>query len=166
MRWFRVGLFAASAGMAGLAGGLYAGLRQSVGAAEFQFFNSLPLLLLAVVLGVTSVTGAALGGTGLMLLYNFPEAQGALFIILAVGAVLLGRNPNGLAIYLFRLGNWLQGRLGPLLLSRLPKLDDEAETPSRKGDSLVEVDETTVTPAVVSGRAVGDAREVPADVAR
>lgn len=127
MRWFRVGLFAASAGMAGLAGGLYAGLRQSVGAAEFQFFNSLPLLLLAVVLGVTSVTGAALGGTGLMLLYNFPEAQAVLFIVLAVGAVLLGRNPNGLAIYLFRAGRWLQGRLAPRLLASLPALPGRAQ---------------------------------------
>ena len=49
MRWFRVGLFASSAGIAGLAGGLYAGLRQSVGAAEFAFFPSLLLLLFAVV---------------------------------------------------------------------------------------------------------------------
>jgi branched-chain amino acid transport system permease protein len=167
MRWFRVGLFAASAGMAGLAGGLYAGLRQSVGAAEFQFFNSLPLLLLAVVLGVTSVTGAALGGTGLMLLYNFPEAQAVLFIILAVGAVLLGRNPNGLAIYVFRLGRWLQGQLAPRLLASLPALpgrDDDAA--SRNDDSLVEVDETTVTPEVASGRGTEDAREVAAHVAR
>ena len=68
MRWFRVGLFGASAGMAGLAGALFAGLRGTIGAADFQFFGSLPLLLLAVVFGVTSVTGAALGGVGLMLL--------------------------------------------------------------------------------------------------
>jgi len=167
MRWFRVGLFAASAGMAGLAGGLYAGLRQSVGAAEFQFFNSLPLLLLAVVLGVTSVTGAALGGTGLMLLYNFPEAQGVLFLILAVGAVLLGRNPNGLSIYLFRFGRWAQGQLVPRLVSSLPALPGtDEETASRNGDGVVEVDETTVTPVVVPGRDAGDAREVPAHVAR
>ena len=68
MRWFRVGLFAASAGIAGLAGALLAGLRGLIGEADFIFFNSLPLLLLAVVFGVTSVTGAVLGGIGLMLL--------------------------------------------------------------------------------------------------
>lgn len=173
MRWFRVGLFAASAGMAGLAGGLYAGLRQSVGAAEFQFFNSLPLLLLAVVLGVTSVTGAALGGTGLMLLYNFPEAQAVLFIILAVGAVLLGRNPNGLAIYLFRLGRWLQRQLAPRLLAKLPALptagtaeDEDATSASRNADDLVDSDETTVTSAVGPGSDTGDAREVAVHGAR
>ena len=167
MRWFRVGLFAASAGMAGLAGGLYAGLRQSVGAAEFQFFNSLPLLLLAVVLGVTSVTGAALGGTGLMLLYNYPESQGILFILIAVGAVLLGRNPNGLAIYLFRAGRWIQGQLGPRLLASLPALPgkDDETTASRNDDDVVEVDETAVTP-VSATPGTGDLREVPAHVAR
>lgn len=168
MRWFRVGLFAASAGMAGLAGGLYAGLRQSVGAADFEYFDSLPLLLLAVVLGVTSVTGAALGGTGLMLLYNFPDAQAILFIVIAVGAVLLGRNPNGLAIYLFQAGRWLQDRIAPRLLERLPALPGQGEeAASRNGDSLVEVDETTVTEDTVGpGRAAGDAREVPAHVTR
>jgi branched-chain amino acid transport system permease protein len=167
MRWFRVGLFAASAGMAGLAGGLYAGLRQSVGAAEFQFFNSLPLLLLAVVLGVTSVTGAALGGTGLMLLYNYPESQGILFILIAVGAVLLGRNPNGLAIYLFRAGRWIQGQLAPRLLASLPALPgkDDETTASRNDDDVVEVDETAVTP-VSATPGTGDLREVPAHVAR
>ena len=68
MRWFRVGLFALTAGMAGLAGGLFAGLRGTIGATDFQLLASLPLLLLAVVCGVTSVTGAALGGVALMLL--------------------------------------------------------------------------------------------------
>ena len=65
MRWFRVGLFALSAGMAGLAGALFAGLRQNIGAADFIYFNSLLLLLLRRGRsGVTSVTGAALGGIG------------------------------------------------------------------------------------------------------
>src|SRR3546814_13974705 len=68
MRWFRVGLFAMSAGMAGIAGALFAGLRGTIGATDFQFFNSLPLLLLLVVFGMTSVTGARLGAVGLMLL--------------------------------------------------------------------------------------------------
>ncbi len=68
MRWLRVGLFAASAGIAGLAGALFAGLRGTIVAFDFQFFASLLLLLMAVVWGVTSVTGAALGGIFLMYL--------------------------------------------------------------------------------------------------
>ncbi|WKN47980.1 ABC transporter permease [Nocardioides sp. Arc9.136] len=135
MRWFRVGLFGLSAGMAGLAGALFAGLRGTIGAADFQFFNSLPLLLLAVVFGVTSVTGATLGGIGLMLLpvmqSNNPGIAGLIFAILGFGAVALGRDPNGLANLLFRLGRRLQGQLGPQLRDRLPALpgrrDAEAE---------------------------------------
>lgn len=126
MRWFRVALFGLSAGMAGLAGGLFAGLRGTIGAADFQLFNSLPLLLLAVVCGVTSVTGAALGGVGLMLLpvlqSSQPELAGLVFAVLGFGAVALGRDPNGLANQVFRLGRWLDARLGDRVRSAVPVL--------------------------------------------
>ncbi|WP_121257890.1 ABC transporter permease [Nocardioides ferulae] len=131
MRWFRVGLFGLSAGMAGLAGGLFAGLRGTIGAADFQFFNSLPLLLLAVVCGVTSVTGATLGGIGLMLLpvlqSSRPELAGLVFAVLGFGAVALGRDPNGLANLLFKLGRWLDAEIGPRVRSRLPVLPGRAQ---------------------------------------
>ena len=126
MRWFRVALFALSAGMAGLAGGLFAGLRGTIGAADFQLFNSLPLLLLAVVCGVTSVTGAALGGVGLMLLpvlqSSRPELAGLVFVVLGFGAVALGRDPNGLANQLFALGRALERRFGDRVRAVVPVL--------------------------------------------
>ncbi|GGO76934.1 branched-chain amino acid ABC transporter permease [Nocardioides deserti] len=126
MRWFRVGLFGLSAGMAGLAGALFAGLRGTIGAADFQFFNSLPLLLLAVVFGVTSVTGATLGGVGLMLLpvmqSNNPGIAGLIFAILGFGAVALGRDPNGLANLMFGLGRRIQAVVLPQLRDKLPVL--------------------------------------------
>src|SRR6478735_9197135 len=126
MRWFRVALFGLSAGMAGLAGALFAGLRGTVGAADFQLFNSLPLLLLAVVFGVTSVTGAALGGIGLMLLpvlqSSRPELAGLVFAVLGFGAVALGRDPNGLANLLFGLGRRLDRRFGDVLRRAGPVL--------------------------------------------
>ena len=125
-RWFRVGLFAVSAGMAGVAGALYAGLRGTVGAAEFQFFGSFTLLLLAVVFGVTSVTGAALGGVGLMMMpvlqADYPGIAGLFFVVIAVGAILLARDPNGLANQLFRLGNLLDRRYGTRVRERIPVL--------------------------------------------
>ncbi|MBF4161494.1 ABC transporter permease [Nocardioides acrostichi] len=125
-RWFRIGLFAVSAGMAGVAGALYAGLRGTVGANDFLYFQSLILLLLAVVFGVTSMTGAALGGTGLMLLpvlqSSYPAVGGLLFVVIAVGAILLARNPNGLSIYLFSLGRLADRRLGDVVRQRLPEL--------------------------------------------
>jgi branched-chain amino acid transport system permease protein len=126
MRWFRVALFGLSAGMAGLAGGLFAGLRGTIGAADFQFFNSLPLLLLAVVFGVTSVTGATLGGIGLMLLpvlqSNYPSLAGLMLVIIGFGAVLLARDPNGLANLMFKIGRFLEARFAPQLLAKLPVL--------------------------------------------
>ncbi|NHA00203.1 ATP-binding cassette domain-containing protein [Nocardioides sp. W3-2-3] len=130
LRWFRVGLFSLSAGMAGLAGGLFAGLRGTVGAADFLYFQSLLVLLLAVVFGVTSVTGALLGGTALMLLpvwqSSQPELAGLLFAVLGFGAVLLGRDPNGIANHLFRLGRWADGRVVPQPAGALPRADGRA----------------------------------------
>jgi branched-chain amino acid transport system permease protein len=115
-RGFRVGLFGLSAAMAGVAGALFAGLRESVGSSDFEFFQSLLLLLFAVVFGVTSVTGAVLGGVGFMLLpvlqSDYPDAAGMFFVVLAVGAILLARNPNGLSIYGFRLGRLAEHQLG------------------------------------------------------
>jgi branched-chain amino acid transport system permease protein len=121
MRWFRVGLFGMSAGMAGLAGALFAGLRQTISATDFQLLSSLPLLLLAVVCGVTSVTGAAIGGVFFMMLpvlqSNYPGLAGLAFVVIGFGAVALGRDPNGLANLLFALGRKVEARLAPALPS-------------------------------------------------
>ena len=124
MRWFRVGLFAASAGVAGLAGALYAGLRGTVGSSDFTFDKSLLVLLVAVVWGVTSVSGATLGGSFLMLLPVFqsknPGLAGLAFAVVGFGAVALGRDPNGLANRLFTLGRLARGLVLPRL-SRPPR---------------------------------------------
>lgn len=154
MRWFRVALFGLSAAMAGLAGALFAGLRGTIGAADFQLFNSLPLLLLAVVCGVTSVTGAALGGTGLMLLpvlqsYR-PELAGVVFAVLGFGAVALGRDPNGLANQLFRLGHLLDRRFGDRVRSVVPLLPLPADRVAVDEDSEVPLKEVG-THAVARG---------------
>jgi len=139
MRWFRVALFGLTAGMAGLAGALFAGLRGTIGATDFQLLASLPLLLLAVVFGVTSVTGAALGGIGLMLLpvlqSSRPELAGLMFAVLGFGAVFLGRDPNGLANLLFGLGRRSWTELAPklpgqLTLRRDPAYDQPEEVPA------------------------------------
>jgi branched-chain amino acid transport system permease protein len=124
LRWFRVGLFAGSAGVAGLAGALFAGLRGSVGAQDFQFFSSLLLLLAAVVWGITSVTGAWLGGLFVMYLPvaqgDHPQIAGLLFVLLGLGAVALGRDPNGLANKIFGFNEWVTDRLYPTLVRRYP----------------------------------------------
>ena len=135
MRWFRVALFGLSAGMAGLAGALFAGLRQNVAATDFQLFASLPLLLLAVVCGVTSVTGAAVGGVFLAMLpvlqSSYPGVAGLAFAALGFGAVALGRDPNGLANLGFALGRRLEALVGPTIATRIPRL------PGRRADEDV-----------------------------
>jgi branched-chain amino acid transport system permease protein len=107
-RWFRVGLFATAAAIAGLGGALFAGLRETATPLDFQALSGLVLLLLAVVCGVTSMTGALLGGFLLMLLpvlqSQFPALGGLEFLIIGVGAISLGRDPNGIANHLFRFG--------------------------------------------------------------
>ena len=126
MRWLRVGLFAASAGIAGFAGALFAGLRGTIVAFDFQFFASLLLLLMAVVWGVTSVTGAALGGVFLMYLpvaqSDSPSIAGLLFLLLGVGAVILARDPNGLANKLFQIPGKIRNDIYPALVKRFPAL--------------------------------------------
>lgn len=54
--------FAASGFVAGLAGGLYAGLLQGASGAPFDFTRSITLLAYAVIVGVASVPGALVGG--------------------------------------------------------------------------------------------------------
>jgi branched-chain amino acid transport system permease protein len=103
-RRFKVLLFMASSGIAGLAGVLWAGLRQGAGSTDFQVMASLPLLLLAVVCGVTTVSGALLGGFALMLLPviqsgNGSAVGGGVLLVIGLAAVGLGRDPNGLVSF-------------------------------------------------------------------
>lgn len=123
-RWVRVGLFGASAGIAGVAGGLLAGLRGNTTASDFIYFNSLLVLLMAVVWGVTTVTGALLGGAFLMYLpvaqSENPNVAGLLFVLLGVGAVILARDPNGLVNKFFGLSGFIQQRVYPALAERYP----------------------------------------------
>jgi branched-chain amino acid transport system permease protein len=156
MRWFRVGLFGLSAGMAGLAGALFAGLRQTISATDFQLLSSLPLLLLAVVCGVTSVTGAAIGGVFFMMLpvlqSNYPGLAGLAFVVIGFGAVALGRDPNGLANLLFAVGRKVEQRLWPSVSRRMPTVlgrreedpDDRHHEDPDVALSELEIDHTQV----------------------
>jgi branched-chain amino acid transport system permease protein len=62
-------VFAVSAGMAGLAGCLYAGLLGQVGGSQFTYLVSLTALLILAIQGVTAVPGAIIGGAFYALLF-------------------------------------------------------------------------------------------------
>lgn len=141
LRWLRIALFAASAGIAGLAGGLLAGLRQTVVASDFQLLAGLPLLLVAVVCGVTSASGALAAGFALVLLpllqSSFPGLGGLTLLVIGFAAVFIGRDPNGLAAAAFRLGSRVRGsgappvRTGPAsAASATPAVPDAPAVPA------------------------------------
>ena len=120
-RAVRVAVFAMSAGLAGVAGAFYTGMRVSISTADFMFFQSLPLLLFAVVGGVTTVTGVLLGGLayGLMpvLLDRVPALAGVIYVLLLLAVLGLGGNPNGVAQVLF---GWKDRLLGLVRPARPP----------------------------------------------
>jgi branched-chain amino acid transport system permease protein len=95
----KVAVFALSAAMAGVGGALYAGTSGSVSADTFSLFESLPLLLLAVVGGISTASGALFAG---VILGGYPIAVGIWPFMANLNRVLpgtmgvtLGRNPNG-----------------------------------------------------------------------
>jgi branched-chain amino acid transport system permease protein len=98
----RIAVFAMSAGLAGIAGVFFAGMRHTVGTLDFYFFSSLPLLLFATVFGVTSITGVLVGGlTYGLIRYGSTTQQSLAFIVLFVGIRMLVGNPNGLVGLMF-----------------------------------------------------------------
>jgi branched-chain amino acid transport system permease protein len=98
----KLAVFTISAALAGFAGALFGGLRQSVGQMDFQMALSLPLLLILTATGVTSVSGALVGGLAFaylpVILPTDVLGNGGVFMAAGLGAIAISRNPNG-AIY-------------------------------------------------------------------
>jgi branched-chain amino acid transport system permease protein len=97
-------VFALSSAIAALGGGLYAGLLQTATAGDYEMFDSLPVVLLAVLGGITAVSGALVGG---LVLAGFPVlADNVSFLeglaILGPGliGITLARQPDGLVLQL------------------------------------------------------------------
>lgn len=95
----KLGVFALSAAMAGVGGALYAGSLGSMGFERFSLFESMPLLLLAVVGGIGTASGAILAGAilgGLPIAVAIWPVVGNLTRLLpGTMGIALGRNPNG-----------------------------------------------------------------------
>jgi branched-chain amino acid transport system permease protein len=105
VRRTKLAVFCVSAFIAGVAGSLFGGLNSVAGSIQFDPINNIVLFLFAVVGGITTVTGAFIGGALFALLpvvqARAPEYAGLVFAGVAFGAISLGRQPNGLAGLLF-----------------------------------------------------------------
>jgi branched-chain amino acid transport system permease protein len=101
-------VFALSSAIAAVGGVLLAGLRGSAGAGDYTMFSSLPLVLLAVLGGITAVSGALVGGltlAGLPVLAEEVSGLEALAILLpGIIGVTLARRPDGIVLWLGDLG--------------------------------------------------------------
>ena len=95
-------VFALSSAIAAVGGALLAGLRQTATAADYTMFSSLPVVLLAVLGGITAVSGALVGG---LVLAGFPVLSDNVswlssLAILGPGliGITLARRPHGLVL--------------------------------------------------------------------
>jgi len=121
LTWTKVILFAASAGLAGLAGALFGGLRGSVGTNDFVVLNSLGLFLILAIWGVDSMLAVFLAGLSYSLLSvlqaHFPDIRGLPFLLTGLGALGLARSPDGALVQikdnLAKVTSWWQGRAAP-----------------------------------------------------
>ena len=118
LRLTKLGVFCASAFIAGIGGALFGGQQQSVSDIPLSPINNIVLFLFAAVGGITTITGAFLGGALFAVLpyaqskaTDFPALPGLLFAGVAFVAILLGRQPNGLSgIISSALDPWLGRR--------------------------------------------------------
>ena len=98
-------VFSMSAFIAGVAGALFGGLNAFNSDMQFERINNIVLFLFAVVGGITTVTGALIGGSLFALLpyvqSEYPDQAGLVFAGVAIAVVALGRQPNGVAGMIF-----------------------------------------------------------------
>jgi branched-chain amino acid transport system permease protein len=125
IRSTKLGIFALSAGLAGLGGALMGGQEGVVGYTDFPLLLSLTLLLMAVVWGVRTISGVLLAALFFELIPLLNGHLGAvgnsvLPLLVGLGAVSLGKNQNGIV------GTVLQRTNG---LRKLPALPHPRQHP-------------------------------------
>ena len=113
LMWTKLLVFALAAAMAGLAGGLLGMFRGTIASTDFVMLAGIPFLLLLVVGGVGTVSGALIGGVSTVLLLIVQDE--VTFVVFGVSvlvaltrigpglaAVGASRNPEGLVTQLGR----------------------------------------------------------------
>ncbi|HUF83694.1 MAG TPA: ABC transporter permease [Acidimicrobiia bacterium] len=126
-------VFVVSAALAGLGGALYGGLRGSVSANDFAMVQGLPILLLAVLGGIATASGALVGGLFFALITIISQEYESFdwLVLVAPGLVgiTLGHNPDGVVPDL--------ADRSRRLLTRLRSGPDPAAVERRKRGALV-----------------------------
>jgi branched-chain amino acid transport system permease protein len=124
INWTKLVAFSASAGIAGLAGVLLAGVPQSASAIDFNALLSLVALLLARVGGINTATGALIGAFVFALfpvLHNhIPQLGNLQFLLTGLAAISVGRDPNGIG-----------GRIAALAQRLRPDREEKMDTPPK-----------------------------------
>jgi len=96
----KVGVFALSAGMAGIGGAFFGGLHGSISSQDFLYLQSLVVLLMVTIGGIMTVSGAFLGGMllgpGFYILGKSIHIDGLTFLGAGLGAMTIARSPNGI----------------------------------------------------------------------
>jgi len=93
-----LGVFAFSAALAGIGGGIYGMALGSAAPDVFEFFNGLSVLLVMVVMGITSAGAAGAAGIflgGPTLTNLFPSLTQLSSVLVGFGGVGVGTTPNG-----------------------------------------------------------------------
>lgn len=93
-----IGVFAFSAALAGVGGGIYGMALGSAAPDVFQFFNGLSVLLVMVIMGITSFGAAGMNGLyqGSPFFTNvFPSLTQLPLVLVGLGGVGVGTTPNG-----------------------------------------------------------------------
>ena len=107
-------VFAASAGLAGLSGALFGGLRGGISPGDFTAIGSLALLLSLRIGGVSTVTGALFGALTVSLFPTIqdhvPSVPQLTYLLTGLAAVSIGRDPDGFGGQVSRLGERIRAR--------------------------------------------------------
>jgi hypothetical protein len=92
---------------------------------------------------------------------SYPGLAGLAFVVIGVGAVALGRDPNGIANLLFALGRKVEGRLWPAVADRMPSLPSLPRPGLRREDEPVGKHRHVDQPAWRIDLAADDTQVVP-----
>jgi len=114
VNYTKLAVFAVSAGLAGLGGALFGGLRGGISPGDFTALGSLALLLSLRIGGVSTITGALFGALAVSMFPTlqdqFPDVPQLAYLLTGLAAVSIGRDPDGLGGQISRLGERLRAR--------------------------------------------------------